>query len=182
MPKAFSHNRQTSIITSKGIVCQQQIRARSSTLHFPSSATDSTNAARSSVLLNHNESEMSSSLHITKPSALLCPPSGETSSKQKMSPWFWRRKNTSRNSLVRSASTNKANEGSELGAGGWTIKREAERPSANEVYESKSSTLDSTITIDSAPAASRNQSITRSVSTKESKPTGGFLVRFLKNG
>ncbi|KAL5109194.1 hypothetical protein TcWFU_007373 [Taenia crassiceps] len=190
MPKTFSHNRRTSSITSKAIDCQQTstkataisanlIRARSSTIHAPSCATDSTNAIRSSAMLNYKESEMSSSLHITKTSTLLNPPSGETNSKPKMSPWFWRRKNTSRNSLVRSASTNKANEGSEIGIGRWTGNRGCERSSADEAFESKSSTLDSTITIDSVPVASRNQSITRSVSTKDAKPTGGFL-RFLR--
>ncbi|KAL5968582.1 hypothetical protein TSMEX_003646 [Taenia solium] len=190
MPKASSRNRRISVITSKAIVCQQTstkttavsanlIRARSSTIHASSSATDSTNSLRSSVLLNHNESEMSSSLHIMKTSALLSSTSEETNSKPKMSQWFWRRKNTFRNSIVRSSSTNKANERSEIGAGGWTENRKIERPSADEAYESKSSTLDSTITIDSVPVASRNQSITRSVSTKEAKPTRKIL-RFLR--
>lgn len=191
MPKASSHSRRTSTITSKAIICQQTstkttavsanlIRARSSTIHAPSSATDSAISLRSSVLLNHNESEMSNSLHITKTSALLSSPSEETNSKPKMSLWLWRRKTTFRNSIVRSSSTNKANEGSEIGAGGWTENRKSERPSADEAYESKSSTLDSMITIDSVPVTLRNQSITRSVSTKEAKPTSKILVRFLK--
>nr|CDS23221.1 synaptic ras gtpase activating protein syngap [Echinococcus granulosus] len=186
MPKASSHGRGTSITASKSIVCQQTstktttisanlIRARSSTIH----ANNSTFTTRSSTQLNHNESAMSSSLHITKTSTLLSPPSGENNSKSKTSPWFWQRKNTSRNSLVRSASANKANEGGAVGAGGWKNNRNCERPSGDKAYESETSTLGSTIANDGASATTRNQSIIRSASTRETKPTGGFL-RFLR--
>lgn len=145
------------ITTSKSTSSSSLIRARSSTLHSSNATNPSTTALRSSTLLNHTEHEMSSSMHITKTSTLLNTPDENVHNKQKSSPWFWRRRNASRASLVRSASTNKANEVVVSGETGWM----SEKPSADEAYGSKTSTLSSAIAVDV---------------TKEPKPASGFMV------
>ncbi|VUZ39299.1 unnamed protein product, partial [Hymenolepis diminuta] len=184
MSQVTSHSRSTSTITSRTVLSEQQttttsanlIRTRSSTLHAYNSTNIPTKEIRTSTLLDHSESEMSSSMHVTKTSTLLSPLSNELELKPKSSPWFWRRRYTSRTSLVRSASTNKANEG---GDSQWMGNGDSERPSGDEAYDSKTSTLSSAVTIDGVASAVRNKPVVRSVSTKDTKSGGGFL-RFLR--
>lgn len=187
MSKVTSHSRTTNAVTSRTILSEQKIttissanliRARSSTIHAASATNKSSNEVRTSTLLNHNENAMSGSMHVTKTSILLAPVPNELHSKQKSSPWFWRRRNASRTSLIRSASTNKANES---GNGKWKNNGDGERPSGDEAYESKTSTLSSAVTIDGVASASRNVPVTRSASTRESKSGGGILVRWLSD-
>ncbi|KAM3176466.1 hypothetical protein ACTXT7_006455 [Hymenolepis weldensis] len=184
MAQVTSHSRSTSTVTSRTTLSEQQttttsanlIRTRSSTLHAYNSTNIPTEEVRTSTLLNHSESEMSSSMHVTKTSTLLAPLSNDLELKPKSSPWFWRRRYTSRTSLVRSASTNKANEG---GDSQWMSNGDSGRPSGDEAYDSKTSTLSSAVTIDGVASVVRNKSVARSVSTKDTKSGGGFL-RFLR--
>ncbi|KAM7535228.1 hypothetical protein Aperf_G00000101206 [Anoplocephala perfoliata] len=185
MSKVKSHSETANAIASRTILSEQKItttssanliRTRSSTIHATSTTNKSSNEARTSTVLNHNENEMSSSMHITKTSILLAPVPNESHSKQKSSPWFWRRRNASRTSLVRSASTNKANEG---GNGRWKRNEDIERPSGDEAYESKTSTLSSAVTIDGVTSTAMNAPVTRSVSTRDTK-SGGGILRFLR--
>ena len=176
MGERSNHNDNSNMIIERitaSTSSSSLVRARSSTLHCANVATTSKTALRSSAVLNHAENEMSSSMHITKTSTLLNSPDESIHAKQKSSPWFWRRRNVSRTSLVRSASTNKANEAGASVDGGWAN----DRPSADEAYESKTSTLSSAVTVESsALTTSGNQIVSRSASTRDSKPPGGFLV------
>ncbi|VDN96708.1 unnamed protein product [Rodentolepis nana] len=186
MSQLTTHNRSTSTITLRTILSEQRvittssadiIRARSSTLHAHNSTNASSKEIRTSARLDHIENEMSSSMHVTKTTTLLAPPSNDMELKPKSSPWFWRRRYTSRTSLVRSASTNKANED---GSSQWMGNGSNERPSGDEAYDSKTSTLSSAITIDGVSAAVKNKPVARSASSRDTKPGGGGFLRFLR--
>uniref|UniRef100_A0A5K3EVP2 Ras-GAP domain-containing protein n=2 Tax=Mesocestoides corti TaxID=53468 RepID=A0A5K3EVP2_MESCO len=170
MLKSSNRGSTSSAITTKNTVAPRprivptgQTRTTSASLRSATLTTST--SARSSLLVNNTESEMSTSLHVAK---------STVSTRQKSSPWFWRRKTVSRPLLVRSVSTNKDTSGS------WASSGNADRPSLDEAYESKTSTLSSAVTVDEVRSSCANANVARSASTREAKGTGGFL-RFLRS-